>query len=60
MNDSKQLSLEIQQSVNDPRPSLSHDEVMARMKARIAKHGSPKAKVAKPGGVPPNHRKRGV
>jgi len=60
MNDSKQLSLEIQQSVNDPRPSLPHDEVMARMKARIAKHGSAKVKVATPGSVLPNRRKRDV
>lgn len=42
MNDSKQLSPEIQQSVNDPRPSLPHGEVMARMKARIARSGSAK------------------
>ena len=60
MNDSKQLSLEIQQSLNDPRPSLPHGEVMARMKARIARYGSAEVKVTTPKSAPPNRRKRGV
>lgn len=62
VGDSKQLAQELQQSVNDPRPSLPHDEVMARMKARIARHSAAKAKakVAKSGSVPPNRRRRDV
>lgn len=32
----KQLAAEIQESLDDPRPSLSHDEVMADMDADLA------------------------
>lgn len=32
------LAVEIQQAIDDPRPSVPHDEVMARMDARIARH----------------------
>lgn len=32
------LAAEIQVSIDDPQPSISHDEVMARMDARIARH----------------------
>lgn len=32
------LVAEIQESIDDPRPSLPHNEVMARMDARIARH----------------------
>lgn len=32
------LAAEIQASIDDPRPSIPHDEVMARMDARIARH----------------------
>ncbi len=32
------LAVEIQSSIDDPRPSIPHDEVMARMDARIARH----------------------
>ena len=35
---SKWLASEIQQSIDDPRPSIPHEEVMARMDARIARH----------------------
>lgn len=35
---SKWLAAEIQESIDDPRPSIPHDEVMARMDARIARH----------------------
>lgn len=35
---SKWLVAEIQESIDDPRPSIPHDEVMARMDARIARH----------------------
>ena len=31
------LAAEIQEAVDDPRPSMPHDEVMARMDARIAR-----------------------
>ena len=31
------LAAEIQAAMDDPRPSIPHDEVMARMKARIAR-----------------------
>ncbi len=32
------LAAEIQDAIDDPRPSVPHDEVMARMDARIARH----------------------
>lgn len=32
------LASEIQEAIDDPRPSIPHDEVMARMDARIARH----------------------
>jgi hypothetical protein len=32
------LAAEIQESIDDPRPSITHDEVMSRMGARIARH----------------------
>jgi hypothetical protein len=32
------LAGEIQESIDDPRSSIPHDEVMARMDARIARH----------------------
>ncbi len=32
------LASEIQEAIDDPRPSVPHDEVMARMDARIARH----------------------
>ncbi len=32
------LAAEIQESIDDPRPSIPHDEVMTRMEARIASH----------------------
>ena len=32
------LAAEIQETIDDPRPSIPHDEVMARMDARIARH----------------------
>lgn len=54
MSDSKQLSLEIQKSVNDPRPSVPHEDVMARMKARITRDSFAKAEEAKQGSMPPN------
>lgn len=34
----KWLASEIQESIDDPRPSVSHDKVMSRMDARIARH----------------------
>jgi hypothetical protein len=34
----KWLASEIQESIDDPRPSVSHDEVMLRMDAQIARH----------------------
>lgn len=34
----KWLGSEIQESIDDPRPSVPHDEVMSRMDARIAHH----------------------
>lgn len=33
----KWLAAEIQASIDDPRPSISHEEVMTRMNAKIAK-----------------------
>lgn len=35
---SQWLAAEIQEAINDPRPNIPHDEVMARMDARIARH----------------------
>lgn len=35
---SQWLAAEIQEAIDDPRPSIPHDEVMARMDARIARH----------------------
>lgn len=32
------LAAEIQESIDDPRPSVPHDEVMVRMDERIARH----------------------
>lgn len=32
------LAAVIQEAIDDPRPSVPHDEVMARMDARIARH----------------------
>ena len=32
------LAVEIQEAIDDPRSSIPHDEVMARMDARIARH----------------------
>lgn len=32
------LAAEIQEAIDDPRPSIPRDEVMARMDARIARH----------------------
>ncbi|MEX2498337.1 MAG: hypothetical protein WD397_05625 [Wenzhouxiangellaceae bacterium] len=32
------LAVEIQAAIDDPGPSIPHDEVMARMDARIARH----------------------
>jgi hypothetical protein len=34
---SQWLAAEIQEAIDDPRPSIPHDEVMARMDARIAR-----------------------
>lgn len=34
----KWLASEIQESIDDPRPSVPHEEVMSRMDARIARH----------------------
>lgn len=42
----EQLAVEIQQSLNDPRPSSPHDAVMDRMDARIARHKATGAKHA--------------
>lgn len=38
------LAAEIQEAIDDPRPSVPHDEVMARMNARIARHKAAGAK----------------
>ncbi|MXS81006.1 hypothetical protein SAMN05216317_1481 [Nitrosomonas eutropha] len=38
------LAAEIQEAIDDPRPSVEHDEVMARMDARIARHKAAGAK----------------
>lgn len=32
------LATEVQEAIDDPRPSIPHDDVMARMSARIARH----------------------
>lgn len=40
----KWLAAEIQQSIDDPRPNIPHDEVMGRMDARIARHKAAGAK----------------
>jgi hypothetical protein len=32
------LTAEIQEAIDDPRPGIPHDEVMARMDARMARH----------------------
>lgn len=40
------LAAEIQAAIDDPRPSIPHDEVMARMDARIARHKAAGAKHA--------------
>ena len=42
----QRLSAEIQSGIDDPRPSVPHDEVMARMDARIARHKAAGAKRA--------------
>lgn len=34
----QRLAADIQKAIDDPRPSIPHDEVMARMDARIARH----------------------
>lgn len=34
----KWLASEIQESINDPRPNIQHDEVMVRMDAKITRH----------------------
>lgn len=38
------LSDELQQAIDDPRPSIPHDDVMARMDVRIERHKEPGAK----------------
>jgi hypothetical protein len=35
---SEWLAIEIQESIDDPKPSIAHEEVMSRMRARIAGH----------------------
>ncbi len=35
---SEWLATEIQESIDDPQPSIAHDEVMSHMHARIARH----------------------
>ena len=40
------LADEIQAAIDDPRPSIPHDEVMARMDARIARYKAAGAKRA--------------
>lgn len=34
------LAAEIQAAIDDPRPSIPHDEVMARMDAQVARYKS--------------------
>ncbi len=41
---SRWLAAEIQEAIDDPRPSIPHDEVMDRMDARIAGHKAAGAK----------------
>lgn len=38
------LAAKIQEAIDDPRPSVAHDEVMVRMDARIARHKAAGAK----------------
>ncbi len=40
------LAAEIQEAIDDPRPSVPHNEVMARMDARTARHKAAGAKRA--------------
>jgi len=40
------LAAEIQEAIDDPRPSVPHNEVMTRMDARIARHKAAGAKLA--------------
>jgi hypothetical protein len=40
------LAAEIQEAIDDPRPSVPHNEVMTRMDARIARHKAAGAKRA--------------
>lgn len=42
----RQLARDIEASIADPRPSVSHSEVMARMDARIGRHKAAGAKRA--------------
>jgi hypothetical protein len=42
----QRLVAEIQESIDAPRPSIPHDEVMTRMNARIARHKAAGAKRA--------------
>src|SRR3954452_4197330 len=48
------LAAEIQASIDDPRPSIPHDEVMARMDARIARHKAGRRE-ARMNQQPPQH-----
>jgi hypothetical protein len=40
------LAAEIQEAIDDPRPSVPHNEVMTRMDARTARHKAAGAKLA--------------
>ncbi len=42
----QRLAADIQEAIDDPRPSVPHDEVMARMDARIARYKAAGAKRA--------------
>lgn len=42
----QRLATDIQEAIDDPRPSVPHDDVMARMDARIARHKAASAKQA--------------
>lgn len=42
----QRLAAEIQEAIDDQRPSVAHEEVMARMDARIARHKATPAKQA--------------
>jgi hypothetical protein len=44
---SEWLAAEIQDAINDPRPSIPHDEVMAEMKAEIASLAAKHARTRK-------------